>query len=221
MVLIEHVRDGGAASFHARELPSDGRAHLWWFHPGDSAIVLGSTQEDSILDRTACARLGLDVVKRRSGGGVVLVGPGRTLWLDVLVPRQHPRWDDDVARASWWIGEVWAEVLSGTGLGDVTVHRDAMVTSPLARLVCFAGRGPGEVFVGQTKAVGISQRRTRDWSRFQCALSLRWDADIHASVVADPAVTVESLVGLGTSLSIDVDAIVRAATELFEERLDA
>lgn len=203
--IVEHVTDGGAAVFHGRDLPSDGVPRLWWFEPSRPAVVLGSTQHESILDLDACARLGVDVVKRRSGGGVVLVGSHVTRWLDVLVPRGHRRWDDDVSRAAWWIGEVWAEVLASRDIRDVSVHREAMVTSPLARLVCFAGRGPGEVFVGDAKAVGISQRRTRDWSRFQCALSVRWDADTHANVLSDPGVTAASLAGLGTTLTFDID----------------
>jgi lipoate-protein ligase A len=223
--IVESVADGGAASFHARDLPVDGVPRLWWFEPSRPAVVLGSTQDQTILDRGACARLGVDVVKRRSGGGVVLVGSQLTRWLDVLVPRGHRRWDDDVSRSAWWIGEVWAEVLSARGFGEVSVHRGAMVTSPMARLVCFAGRGPGEVFIGEAKAVGISQRRTRDWSRFQCALSVRWDAATHASVMADPMVTEDSVAGLGTTLSLadrsTLDRLVDEVTAALAERLTA
>ena len=214
MIVVDEVASGDAASFHGREMPTEPAPHLWWFRPERRAVVLGSTQDSSVLDLDACRRHGLDVVARRSGGGVVVVGQELNLWLDVLVPRGHHRWDDDVARASWWIGDVWARVLESHGVRETIVHRDSMVTSPLARLVCFAGRGPGEVFVGPSKAVGISQRRTRDWARFQCALSLRWDAELHAEIVKDPSVTAHELRACGLTVSLDVE---RLAVDLGEE----
>lgn len=218
------MADGGAGSFHARELPSDRRPRLWWFTPSRVAAVLGSTQDESVIDRDACDRLGIDVVKRRSGGGLVIVGAHHTAWLDVLVPRGHRCWDDDVARAAWWIGDVWGEVLGHhldhREIGKIAVHRDAMVTSPLARRVCFAGRGPGEVFVGGAKAVGISQRRTRDWSRFQCALSLRWDAELYSSLLGAPHVSTDELENVGTTMTLDVGRLADDLIERFRSRLD-
>jgi hypothetical protein len=50
-----------------------------------------------------------------------------------------------------------------------------MVRSALSDVVCFAGLGPGEVTIGGRKAVGISQRRTREAARFQCVAYERWD----------------------------------------------
>lgn len=218
-VIVDYVDEGGAAAFHARDLPTDGVPRLWWFRPSRSAVVLGSTQDRSILDLEECSRVGLDVVTRRSGGGLVLVGPGRTVWLDVLVPRGHELWNDDIGRATWWLGEVWAETLVDMGLGGLDVHRDGLVASELARVVCFAGRGPGEVFTGASKVVGISQRRTREWSRFQCALSLRWDADTLAAIVASETITSESLSDLGSTLDLDADELEQRLTRRLSTRL--
>ena len=216
-VLVESV--GDAASFHARALPDDGRPHVWWFRPERRAVVLGSTQDESVLDRDACERFDLDVVKRRSGGGVVLVGDGHTMWVDVLVPRDHAVWDDDVARATWWLGETWREVLRREGVDGLAVHRGPMQSSDLARVVCFAGRGPGEVFAGSAKAVGISQRRTRDWARFQCALSVRWDATLHRAVLRSDAVAEASLDGLGADLHLDLARVEHEMTQHLLDRL--
>lgn len=218
-VIVEHVVGGGAAAFHARELPSDGRPHVWWFHPDRSAVVLGSTQNHSILDLDTCARLGLDVVTRRSGGGVVLVGPDLTVWLDVLVPRGHALWDDDIGRATWWLGETWADGLAELGLHGLVVHRGGLESSELSRTVCFAGRGPGEVFVGSAKVVGISQRRTREWARFQCALSLRWDADTLAAALASETITSEALRGLGSTVELDRLDVEEVVTRRMTDRL--
>ena len=37
------------------------------------------------VDLEACAGAGVEVVRRRSGGGAVLVEPGSVVWVDVLV----------------------------------------------------------------------------------------------------------------------------------------
>ena len=42
---------------------------VWWLRPDDAAIVLGSRQRDDLVDLDECDRLGLRVVRRRSGGG--------------------------------------------------------------------------------------------------------------------------------------------------------
>ena len=100
-------------------------------------------------------------MRRRSGGGAVLVGPGQAVWIDVVVPAGDPLWADDVGRAGWWLGEVWAAALAAAGLPGGEVWRGAQVRSAWSDRVCFAGLGAGEVTVGGRKVVGISQRRTR------------------------------------------------------------
>ena len=43
--------------------------------PVDQAVVLGSTQGLISVDQDACAAAGVDIVRRRSGGGAVLAVP--------------------------------------------------------------------------------------------------------------------------------------------------
>jgi lipoate-protein ligase A len=138
------------------------------------ALVLGSGQQESVVDVPATAAAGVEVTRRRSGGGAVLVGPD-TLWLDVVVPAADPLWDGDVRRSFHWLGEAWAAALHRVGVTG-EVHKGGMVEGPWSRLVCFAGLGPGEVVVGGRKAVGLSQRRTRGGSLFQCLVVPRFDA---------------------------------------------
>jgi lipoate-protein ligase A len=153
---------GSATQFHQRDLPAE-RA-LWIVEFEQPALVLGSRQ--SMVDAT-----GIEVVRRRSGGGAVYVAPGGTLWVDVVVPRGDDLWDDDVGLASHWLGDAWAAAI---GVGAL-VHRGAMVRTEWSDLVCFAGLGPGEVTIEGRKVVGISQRRTRAAARFQCVAYERWD----------------------------------------------
>ena len=151
-----------ATEFHQRDLPVE-RA-IWIVEFEQPALVLGSSQ--AMVDVS-----GIEVVRRRSGGGAVYLEPGGTVWVDVVVPRGDELWDDDIGRATYWLGDAWAAAIGGPAL----VHRGAMVRSQWSDLVCFAGLGPGEVTVGGRKVVGISQRRTREAARFQCVAYEGWD----------------------------------------------
>lgn len=144
---------------------------VWLMSPHDTALVLGSAQPDDIA-----ASQEAGVVRRRSGGGAVLVAPNDTVWIDVVIGRSDPLWDDDVNRAPLWLGRVWTAALVQLGVDYGEVF-DRYEPGPWGRLACFASRGPGEVLVGGAKAVGITQRRTRTAARFQTLLYRRWDPE--------------------------------------------
>lgn len=144
---------------------------VWVCTPTDSAIVLGSRQSPDLLDSDACRAAGLAIVRRRSGGGAVLLRPNAIAWIDVVLP--HGVAPDDVRGSMVWIGERWRDVLAARVGGPLEVHRGGMVCTPWSGLVCFAGVGPGEVLVGGRKFLGLSQRRTRHGIRVQGTLYRR------------------------------------------------
>ena len=135
---------------------------VWFVEVDRPTLVLGSTQPDGVVDRGRAAAAGVDVVRRRSGGGAVLLRPGETVWVDVLVPAGDP-----LAEPTWagpsagWDGRgrgPWPR----SGVAGAAVHEGRpRPPSRWSAAVCFAGLGPGEVTVGGAKVVGISQRRTR------------------------------------------------------------
>lgn len=175
---------GDAQSLHDRPLPEPLSREIWIHSVERAAIVLASAQRDDVVDRAALASRRLDVARRRSGGGAVLIVPDETLWIDVLVGAGDPLWSDDVARAFHWLGEVWAAAISAISIDGPVVHRGPMRHGEWSSLVCFAGIGAGEVIVGGRKAVGISQRRTRAGARFQCVAYSRWDAATLSAVLS-------------------------------------
>lgn len=164
-------------TFHARELPDDPEPEIWWNRLTDAALVLGSTQRDaSIVDHDACRAARVDVVRRRSGGGAVLLVPDEVVWFDVILPTGHlPHLADDVHAPMQWLGERLAEVLRPHVDGQLSVHGAGMVSTDWSSLICFDGVGPGEVLVDGRKLVGISQRRTRAASRLQCCWYRRYE----------------------------------------------
>lgn len=191
---------GSAGAFHGRPLGDVLVRSVQSFEVDGPALVLGSAQREDVVDRAACDAAGVEVVRRRSGGGAVLVEPGGLVWVDVEVPRGDPLWDDDVGRATWWLGACWAGALADLGLGDLQVHRGGLVRTTWSDLVCFAGLGPGELTdASGAKALGISQRRTRAGARFQCAVPLRWEPERLAT-----------LLGAGEALATDLADAVRS-----------
>jgi lipoate-protein ligase A len=158
---------GTVAELHGRDPFGDGALgapRVWWCDFADAAIVLGSAQRPDVLDAGAVAADGLSVVRRRSGGGAVLLVPDAVVWIDLIVPAGTPGWTDDVRASMVRAGEIWRAALA---LPGTDVHDGGMRASDWSPLVCFAGVGPGEVLVGGRKLVGLSQRRTRHGARIQ------------------------------------------------------
>jgi len=140
--------------------------------PQESGLVLGRSQPLSDAVRPEAA------VRRVSGGGAVWVEPGALSWVDVWVPSKDRLHVEDLRGAFLWLGQAWLmtlQVLLGLeGSSRLEVHSDGLAGGAWARRVCFAGRGPGEVFLDGRKVVGIAARRTRKGTRFQCAAICKW-----------------------------------------------
>ncbi len=115
----------------------------------DRALVLGSSQRSGVADARACAREGVAVVRRGSGGGAVLVEPGGQLWVDLLVPAGDPLWEADVGKAAWWVGEAWADALALAGLQGADVWKGPFTRRPGSDWSCFATLAGGEVTLPQ------------------------------------------------------------------------
>jgi lipoate-protein ligase A len=209
---IVERHESTVASIHSLELPVPPAPTIWLARPTDSAVALGSAQSDEHLDREVASRLGLDVVRRRSGGGAVLVEPGDLLWVDVVVPAGDRLWEDDIGAAFLWLGEVWGSLVRSMG-HRATVHTGRHERSQLSDVICFGGLGPGEVTVGGAKVLGMSQRRTRGAARFQCALALEWRPSPLIEVFG--SVDIEGFAELVTAAGRGLGCRPEEAEELF------
>jgi lipoate-protein ligase A len=155
-------------------------------------VVLGSTQPREFVDAAELLARGVELSRRRGGGGAVFLGPDEQLWLDAWIPCDDPLWAADVSAAADWVGAWWTGALTALGQRGLEAHRGRSVAGPFGDLVCFAGRGPGEVFQGARKVVGLSQWRAREGALFSSCAYLRWDAapllalmDVEAHTRAD------------------------------------
>ena len=206
-----HDSFGDAGAFHAANAVPTRSAT---FHTvATPTLVLGSAQRDSDLATPVADALGITVVKRRSGGGAVLLVPNEFVWLDLVIPVGDALWDDDVARAMVWVGELWQRALGEHGVATTVNRAGTLTDTTWARQVCFAGLGNGEVVQDQRKVVGVSQRRTRTAARFQSMCHLRWRPELVAALVAAPRPLATDLVArvatVATAPSALRDALVR------------
>lgn len=183
------------------------------------AIVLGSAQPEEHVDRDAARQEGVEIARRRSGGGAVLVTAETVVWVDLILPAGHDLWEADVGKAGWWVGSAWAEALGSLNVaGDITVWKQRLLSTDWSSRVCFAGVGPGEVLVDGKKAVGVAQRRTRSAALFQTAVLIDWRPDDLVRLLAlDP----DSRRRAADDLESSAIAVRRPPAELLEAFLAA
>jgi len=221
---------GDAGALHDRPIEPVARVEVLEIER--PTVVLGSTQSMDLVNTARAAELGFAVVRRRSGGGVVVLTPHDHVWIDVTVPRGHVLWDDDVERATWWLGEAWCEVLRGELPGGVpdwlddgrvcaaggawSVHRGRLVANAPERSVCFACVGPGEVVSGARKVVGIAQRRTKDAARFQCTVFHTIDVGLYGQLLNAP---IPTALGQAAGVGERLDAVAVVAAAVLRTRL--
>jgi hypothetical protein len=91
------------------------------------------------------------------------------------------------------VGHWWAAALQNQTDAPVSVHEGPISGNPAFRVVCFAGRGPGEVFVNDRKAVGVTQWRVREGVFLSTVLHAEPTSNVMAYLVNVPE-------GLGEAL---------------------
>jgi lipoate-protein ligase A len=142
-----------------------------------SALVLGSSQRLELANIAALESFDAELVVRRSGGGAVFLSPMGQLWVDIAIPRPDPLFVEDVGKSFFAIGEIFLKLLSSLGGHDLKMHTGKLIGGDLARAICFAGLGPGEITFEGSKVVGMSQRRNAQGAVFQCVVYLTYPFD--------------------------------------------
>lgn len=155
------------------------------------AVVIGSAQPASDFDGERLAAAGIELVRRRSGGGAVLVVPGSQVWLDVFVPSGDVLAHSDIGKSFHWLGDAYAAAIAGVlgipaGQTGVAVNRGPRRATAWSRTLCYAGLGAGEVTVAGRKVVGLSQRRERAGAWIHSMALLSAQTDVLPGLLAGP-----------------------------------
>ena len=136
---------------------------VWRTRP---AVVIGRFQRaDWEVDAAACARHGVRVWRRFTGGGAVYLDPG-TVCAAIALPASHPA-------ASAAIPQLYAPLLDG------------MVRACRA-LGADAGRDERTVRIGDRKVTGIAAHRGRDVTLVHGTLLVAADLDALRACLAGP-----------------------------------
>ena len=116
-----------------------------------AAVSLGRFQDEGDVDRDACARLGVEVVRRPTGGKGLLHGGDLTY--AVAMPRPAGAAGGVDAVYEWLAGALIAG-LARLGV-DAAIARNDGPAGP----VCFAGQQGADLRVGDRKLCGSAQVR--------------------------------------------------------------
>ncbi len=136
VALLDDVVAGGAPAL---------RLYRW----SPPALSLGRFQPDDDVDRDACARLGVDVVIRPSGGKALLHGGDLTYAVAVAKP----------AGTEGSVDAMYRRIAGALVAGLARVGVDAHVArrGPAPGAACFAGQAGADLRVGTRKVCGSAQ----------------------------------------------------------------
>jgi lipoate-protein ligase A len=146
-----------------------GTALLRFWEPGQHFIVLGyANKVVEEVNAEACRKRGVPILRRCSGGGSVLQGPGCLNYSVIL------RIDSDPA----------LQTISGTNRLVMERHRDALATL-LRQPVTVEGHT--DLALHELKFSGNSQRRKRGWLLFHGTFLFDFDIALMEELLRPPA----------------------------------
>lgn len=133
------------------------------------AVVLGVSRDlDAEVEREECLRRGAAVLRRASGGGTVVIGPGTVQYAFVVehAPDAEPPSLDAVKQDC---NDAVRRALAAAGIGA------ALETDPW-----------GDLRAGDRKVGGLAMRRRRDATLLHGTLLARADVDTIAALLRHP-----------------------------------
>lgn len=141
--LLERTLSEAAADLHLDDLlleavdRGEPECLRLWQRPAPAVVMGAGGRWRDEVDRAACEAAGVPVLRRRSGGGTVLLGPGCLMVSLALSLERRPAWRD-IQRSQAELGAQLAEALA---LPELAV------------------RGGSDLALGARKISGSAQRR--------------------------------------------------------------
>ncbi len=189
------------------------RFYTWW----PRTISLGYRQPVDLVDRQIAWTLGVDVVRRMTGGEAILHSDDLTY--AVAIPRSHPLARGGVLASYAAISQGLVAGLEALGLTP-TAGEALDIASDEALGLCFATPSRHEIWVDGHKVIGSAQGRVHGGVLQHGSVVLSHDDGIYP--LTRSRAPIDRLRGLRDVLSqpVTVGSLVQAMTEGFATRLD-
>ena len=139
-------------------------------------LSLGYHQDEATIDLARCAKGGIDVVRRPTGGRAVL--HAEELTYSIVFPKDSPYVQDSIGETYRLVCEGLAEGLRKSGVPAVLEKRTLDLRSHYQTkesVSCFSAAARHEILVDGKKLVGSAQRR------------MEWGVLQHGSIILDEA----------------------------------
>jgi lipoate-protein ligase A len=150
-----------------------------WLPPALSLGYAQSTERE--IDPRQCTSLGIDVVRRPTGGRAVL--HDHEVTYSLVISANDPRVTAGILAAYLTISQALIRGLSYLGITAelLPLRRGVPLPPDKASPVCFATPSSYEVAVGGRKIIGSAQRRAHDVIMQHGSIPLAWDLEkMHA-----------------------------------------
>jgi lipoate-protein ligase A len=190
------------AILQAAELGDGPSEVLRLWQSTQTAVVLGrSSIIENEVDRAACLAGDVPVIRRRSGGAAVVVGPGCLCYAITLSLNDRPQLRD-VAAAHRFVAELWRAVL-GRHVGGVHC------------------KGTSDLAIGEQKFSGNAMRVARDHVLYHGTLLLDFPIEQIARLLLMPSRTPDYRQGRShaaflTNLPLEPTLVCALAAEAFD-----
>lgn len=207
---------------------SGGQPVLRFYSWNAPAVSLGAAQASSELNLGHCSRVGINIVRRASGGAAVL--HEAHLGFSLILPSDHWLVAGDIVHSYERLGRTLSTALRTLGATvELIAPEEARTFRPpgLAARACLAGYGPWEPRFDGRKLAGHAQVRRRGVVLYHAIIPIRGDPAALAQLlagtkdeIAAAGETLTKLVGsveIAIGRSVDVVEVVSAVESAVRE----
>jgi len=180
------------------------------------AISVGYFQ-NSLTDVNVevCRKLGIDVVRRLTGGRAVL--HDKELNYSVICPENDPHFPDNILGTYKIISSCLIRGLSYLGL-DVSLTPFVKKTGKNAPSACFSSPSHYEITVAGKKLIGSAQRRGEGVFLQHGSILMELDNE-SLKMVLPGLVRLDTVTSISDYLSVDMTSLISSLVKGFEEEL--
>ncbi len=184
-----------------------------WAPPAVSVGYFQNSFTD--VDVEVCRKLGIDVVRRLTGGRAVL--HDKELTYSVVCPENDPRFPDSILGTYKIISSCLISGLSSLGL-DASLTPFVKKGGKNAPSACFSSPSYYEITVAGNKLVGSAQRRGEGVFLQHGSILMEFDSE-SLKMVLPGLDRLDKITSISEHLSVDMATLISSLAKGFEEGL--